>query len=117
MRRCLPYWPYSKFQGSEAQVQLPVAHREKLGLAPQWREQRLVGAGQPGLAVEPEQRVEQRRTPARSELCGNFVEQQHRRLTAYRPLQPRVGEEDRDQQRLLLAGRGQLGRNSSLGQT
>src|ERR1700730_19328965 len=116
MRRCLPYWPYSKFQGSEAQVQLPIAHRQKLGFAPQWREQRLVGAGQPGLAVEPQQGIEQCRPPARVEMCGNFVEQQQWRLTAHRLLQPRVSEEDRNEQGFLLAGRGQLGGNSLLGQ-
>src|SRR5690348_18461578 len=117
MRRCLPYRPYSRFQGSGARGQLPIAHRQKLGVAPQWREQRLVGAGQPSLAVEPQQGIEQCRTPARIEMCGIFVEQQQWRLAAPRLLQPRVSEEDRNEQGLLLAGRSKLGGNSLLGQT
>src|SRR5580693_8511673 len=112
-----PFRPYSKSQGSSVLGELPVVHGQKLGLVPQWGEQRLVGAGQPGLAVEPPQRTEQCRTPARIEMCGNFVEQQQWRLAAHRLLQPRMSEDDRNKQRLLLAGRGQFGGNSSLGQT
>src|SRR3984893_11097081 len=103
--------------GSQSRSQLAIAHRQKLGVAPQWREQRLVGAGQPCLAVEPQQRIEQCRTPARIEMCGNFVEQQQWRLAAHRLLQPRMSEDDRNKQRLLLAGRGQFGGNALLGQT
>ncbi len=49
-------------------------------------------------------------------MGGDLVEQQQRRLATDRPQQPGVSEQDRDQQRLLLAGRGELGGDALLGQ-
>ena len=50
------------------------------------------------------------------EMGGDLVEQQQRRLAAHRLLQPRMGQQDRDQQRLLLAGRGEFGGDPCLRQ-
>src|SRR5262249_29846342 len=86
--------------------QLPVPHRQKLGVATQSFEQGLVRTGQPGLAIQPEQRIEQCRAPARIEMCADLVEEQEGRLTPHRPLQSRLSENDRDEQSLLLARRG-----------
>ena len=49
------------------------------------------------------------------EMRGDLVEQQERRRTAHRALQPGMREQDGDQQRLLLAGRGRLGGDALLG--
>ena len=87
--------------------QVPSCTDRNWAAPPQRREQRGVGAGQPCLAVEPEHRLEQRRAAARVEMRRDLVEQQERRLAANRPLQPRMSQQDRDQQRLLFAGRGE----------
>src|SRR5690349_3661567 len=79
---------------------------------PQRREQRLVRTSEPGLSVEPKQRFEQCRTPTGIEMRRYLVEQQQRGFAANRPLQRRMSEHDRDQQRLLLAGRGEFGSDS-----
>ena len=48
-------------------------------------------------------------------MRGNLVEQQQRRLAAHGALQTGLREHDRDQQRLLLAGRCRLGGDAFLG--
>ena len=83
-----------------------VADGQKLSPAAQRREQRGVGAGEPGLAREPGERLEERGAPPGIEMRGDLVEQQQRRLAAQGPLQLGMRQQDRDQQRLLLAGRG-----------
>ena len=68
-----------------------------------------VGAGQEHLAADPLERLEQRRAATRIEMRGHFVEQRQRRHAAHFGDQPRMGEHQADQQRLLLAGRGLRG--------
>ena len=64
-----------------------------------------VGTAQPGLDSELAQFVEQRLAVFDVEMRRNLVEQQQRRDTPLGRLQPRFGEDDGDQHRLLLAGR------------
>jgi len=89
--------------------------RDEAGGAAQRRKQRGIGAGDPGLAVEPGQHLDQRGAARCIEMRGDLVEQEERRLAAHRALQPGLGEDDRNQQRLLLAGRRRLGGNALLG--
>src|SRR5437016_154790 len=56
--------------------QTAVGDRQKAGGATQWREQGGLGAGDPGLAVEPGQHLEQRSAAHRIEMGGDLVEQQ-----------------------------------------
>src|SRR3954451_9695214 len=82
----------------------------------QWPERSLVGAREPCLTLEAQQPVEQCPTPPRVKMGGNLVEEEERGLAPNRPLQPDMGEQDRDQQSLLLPRRGELGRNPFLRQ-
>src|SRR5690348_14203895 len=69
-----------------------VAQREKAGGTVERSECRCIGAGDPDLAVEPGQDLEQRGAARRIEMGGDLVEQQQRRLAADRALQPGLGK-------------------------
>src|SRR5260370_28979928 len=105
----------SAFGSKVGRRQRAVGDRQETGGAAQRREQRRLGAGDPGLAVEPGQHLEQRGAPCRIEMRRNLVEQQERRLAPYRALQSGLGQQDRDQQRLLLASPCPLSGNALLG--
>ena len=74
-------------------------------------EQRGFGRRHPHLAA-PFEPVEQRRAPAGIEVGGDLVEQQDRRRAAAFRDQLGVGEDQAQQQRLLLAGRALRGRHA-----
>ena len=67
-------------------------------------EQRRLGTRQPHLAVVA-QTLEQRGAAAWIEVSGDLVEQQDRRPARLRGNQPGVGEDQAEEERLLLAGR------------
>src|SRR5579863_10675401 len=82
-----------------------VTNREKPRRAAQRYEQRRVGSGQPDLAFKAKQCGEKRVASGAVEMRRDLIEQEQRRLAAGPLLQPRMGEDNRDQQRFLLAGR------------
>src|SRR5665213_1528809 len=79
--------------------------REELSMALEFREELRVGAGKPALGAEVAQDAEERAPPCRIEMRGDFIEQQHGSGAPPRRDKPRIGEDDGDQQGLLLAGR------------
>src|SRR5205085_1093680 len=92
-----------------------VGDRQETGGAAQRLKQGGIGAGQPSLALKPGEQLEQRLAACGVEMGGDFVEQQDRRFAAKLALQAGLGQHDRDQERLLLAGRGLLGGDALLG--
>jgi hypothetical protein len=86
------------------------SHPDLEHLAPRWPKackHRRIGAGHEGLAVERFDQIKQRRPAAFVKMGGNFVEQKDRRMAGHGPHQLRMPQNDPDQQRLLLPGRGQ----------
>ena len=72
-------------------------------------EERVFGAGHPHLAAACEA-GEQRGAAGWIEVCGNLVEEQDGGLAGAFGDEVGVGEDDAEQERLLLAGRGERGR-------
>src|SRR6185503_11222510 len=86
-----------------------VGHAQDLRAAGERLEKGGVGAGHPALHAERHHLVEQRLAALRVEVGRDLVEQQQRRLAPRQRDQTRMGERDRDEDGLLLAG-GAFGR-------
>jgi hypothetical protein len=82
---------------------------EKVGGAGELGEERRVGAGHPDLASKRREPLEQAAAAARIEMGRDLVEEHQRRKPAHRGDEARLGEDEPDEERLLLAGRGERG--------
>ena len=80
-------------------------------------EQGNIGAGQPGLGAEVADSFEQSRTARRIEMGSNFVEQQYRHATLETCEQAAMGENKRNENCFLLAGRSLLRARAGSAQT
>ena len=101
---------------SRRRVNAALLDAMKLGPFAERREGLAIGARHPGLAAQRDDLLEQRRAPRGVQMGGDLVEQQDRRraVAALRD-ELGVGQDEADQQRLLLAGRAQPAPASALG--
>ena len=82
---------------------------EQGGAAFKLGEERRIGAGHPHLPAERLERLEQAAPAAGVEMGRDLVEKHERRDSGHRRDEPRLGEDEADEKRLLLAGRGGAG--------
>ena len=67
-------------------------------------ESRRIGAGHPDLGAERCERIIERGAPSGIEMRHHLIEQEERRKASHLFDQPRMREDQPDQQRFLLAG-------------
>jgi hypothetical protein len=88
-------------------------HGDMLRPVPELGEKFGPRAGHPGLRVERADLVEKRGAAGGVEMGGDFIQQNEGRGAGFRLQTARVGEDERDQERLLFPG-GALARGASL---
>ncbi len=90
---------------SSSRCERRIGDGKELRTAAQSLEEGGVRAGKPGLSAEAQDLAEERAAALRVEMRRHLVEQQERCASLERGLEPRMRQHDRDQERLLLAGR------------
>ena len=82
----------------------PLAHDKTLPPPLQSLEEQWISAGQKALGFEPIERGKKRPSPIRIEMRRDLVEEQERHDAGAQPNEARMGKDEPDKERLLLAG-------------
>src|SRR5690606_19340454 len=98
--------PARMVPGPDLRAALPFPYLQPLRTLAQRCEERGFRSRHPGLGAEGEYGLEKRSPPLLVEMGGNLVEKEDRRCAGTGRHRAGVREHDREDERLLLAGRG-----------